>query len=90
MTGSIVTCTNLDSIRVEVLGESRAVMVPASLILAADCVMRETMLRDIELTFERAEGGTGARMWRAVLGGIKGWSVTPWGALQDLARRLES
>jgi hypothetical protein len=89
MAGSIVSCTNLDSVRIEVLGEGRAVTVPASLVLAADRVLRETLLRDIELVFERAEGGTGARMWRAALGGIRGWSVTPWGAIEDLARKLE-
>ncbi len=40
MSGKIISCTNLDSVRIEVLGEGRAITIPAKLLLAADRVLR--------------------------------------------------
>lgn len=94
MPGKIVTCANLDSVRVEVLGESRAVTIPASLILAMNRVLRAALVREESLEVDLVEEDeTKEEGWQAVLDmGVESageMAPTPWGAIVKLAEELE-
>lgn len=86
----VVNCTSLDSIRIEVLGGSRAVTIPAKLLLAADCVLRDLCMDTAATLTVTVEGQDyGPNQWVADLHGRKGRSITPWGAVEELASKLE-
>lgn len=70
-----------------------ATTIPANMILLADTILREMCYRgktSPELTLRYGKGGTGAAMWLCEWGGIRTWSVTPWGALEAMGRQVES
>lgn len=91
MIGTVVHCTNLDSVRIEILGGSRALTIPASLLLAADCVMRYALLKDDSLVVEPVEDGEGGKsFWEANVGNLIGQGDSPWGAVQELADKIEA
>lgn len=91
MSGKVVQATNLDSVRIEVLGGSRALTILASLPLAADTVLRELGMDTNAMLLIQVEGGenAGPNQWCARLHGKVGRSITPWGAVQELANKLE-
>lgn len=85
----IVNATHLDSVRIEVLGESRAVTIPLSLLLAIDVVLRFTLEHEEEMGLWPFDGeGTGDG-WNAQVGNILGEGQTPWGAIVDLAYEIK-
>lgn len=91
MTGKLIHGTNLNSVRIEVLGEGRGLTIPLSLVLAADRVLRTTFVRQDELrvtTFRDDE--TDEIRWIATVGNVRGVGDTPWGAVVALADALES
>ena len=93
MSGQIVTCTQLDSVRIEVLGEGRALTLPAGLILAADEVLRYERIREADLTVTSYRRGDDVEC-KATLGASEiyspsGYGPTPWAAILALAERLE-
>lgn len=70
-----------------------AVSIPANMILMADMVLREACYRgktSPEIRIYVGEGGTGAAMWNCEFGGIRTWSVTPWGALEAMGKKIEA
>lgn len=91
MPGTIVQATNLDSIRVEVvLGEGRAITIPASLLLAADRVLRMALVREEDFSLEPIdEQEDGRTVWYALLGNVDAEGSTPWEAVRELAKKLE-
>lgn len=92
MTGTVVNCTNLDSVRIEVLGGSRAVTIPAAVILAIDSVLRRCFLEDVSLDVDPV-GDDREEGWQAILddGQDAAGQVapTPWGAVVSLADQLK-
>ena len=92
MPGKIVNCTNLDSVRIEILGEGRAITIPASLILAADRVFRACLVREEELDVCMVEDDETSG-WQARLdmgqGPFGKPAATPWGAMVSLAEKME-
>lgn len=91
MSPKLVQATNLDSVRIEVLGGSRALTIPANLTLAADTVMRELCM-DTEsrlIVQVQREHENGPNQWSATLHGKTGYSFTPWGAIKELADKIE-
>lgn len=60
----IVNCTHLDSVCVEVLGEGRAVTIPAAIILAMDRVTKQCVAGDCCLTLEPV-GDERTEAWEA-------------------------
>jgi hypothetical protein len=94
MPGKIVTCTSLDSVRIEVLGSSRALTIPASLILAVDEVLRYCLLHEETLDLDMVQDEpAGVEGWQACLdmGQVECGDVndTPWAAIASLAERLK-
>lgn len=86
MSGKIVQSTNLDSIRIEVLGEGRAVTIPATLLLAADRVMRHCLMSDANrLTIYPAD----EQQWHGCLGTLAVNGASPWDCIRLLADKLE-
>ena len=55
MSGQLVQVTNLDSIRIEVLGESRALTIPVECVLAADAMMRGALVEDDDVSIYECE-----------------------------------
>jgi hypothetical protein len=92
MAGRMVSVTNLDSVRVEVLGESRALTVPANFVLAVDRVLRYCLEHDDQLSLDTCEDeGTGETLWEASLGNSRGFcGETPWGAVVALADAIDA
>lgn len=94
MPGKIVTCTNLDDVRIEILGEGQAATIPASLILAMDRVLTAALVREESLDVDLVEDdATGEQGWQATLdmgvGAVGQMAPTPWGAILKLAEVLE-
>lgn len=94
MPGRIVNCTHLDSVRIEILGEGRAVTIPAALILAADRVFRSCLAREEELDVVMVEDDETKRQgWQAHLdmgaGPVGEMADTPWSSILALAEELE-
>ena len=86
----IVQATNLDSVRIEVLGEGRALTIPASLILAANRVFRTALMTDSSVVVEQEDANDPPRkIWIAMLGGEEGAGETPWSAVSDLADKIQ-
>ena len=95
----IVNVTNLDGVRIEVLGEGRAVTIPAGVILALDRVLRYCLLEESGLELDMVEDDrTGWQGWEATCEHPTAEDVdtmlhahgdTPWGALAALADALE-
>lgn len=90
--GTVVQATNLDSVRIEVLGESRAVTIPVTLLLAADRVLRVLHGANVggnRLVVAPAFADDPPReIWEAQIGGVVGAGETPWGAVASLADEL--
>lgn len=84
MPGNIVQATNLDSVRIEVLGGNCAVTIPATLILAANRVMRQCLVDEARLTVLLIGG-----RWQACNGIFAASGSTAWEALKNLADELE-
>jgi hypothetical protein len=91
MAGTVVGCTNLDSVRIEVLGDGRAITIPASLLLAADRVFRNLGMDTNAMlsVYVDQSPDDGPRQWHAFLHGKVGRSITPWGAIKELADKIE-
>jgi hypothetical protein len=94
MPGIVVTCTSLDSVRIEFLGGSRSLTIPASLILAVDKVLRYCLLHEETLDLDMVQDEpTGVEGWQACLdmGQTECGDVndTPWAAIASLAARLQ-
>lgn len=73
-------------------GNPLAVQIPADLLYSADVVFREMCMRGEEsprLSVRRTIGPSGSTVWLAEYGGLRGFSMTPWGAIRDLARKIE-
>jgi hypothetical protein len=76
--------TNLDSVRIELLGEGRALTIPCKWILAVDKVLRFAA-DTCGLELASFEDG-----WAGDCGGLIGSGETPWGAVIALAEQIES
>lgn len=87
-TGNLITVTNLDSIRIEVLGESRALTIPVECVLAADAMLRGALVEDDDVSIYECELENGQTKWRAELGNWFGHGNTPWQAVIALAKRI--
>lgn len=91
----IVECGRSDSVKVHNPndnGNPLSVQIPADLVYGADVVFREMCHRgetSPPLSVYRTESGTGHTLWVAEYGGQRGTSVTPWGAIQYLSRKIE-
>jgi hypothetical protein len=92
MAGKLVSVTNLDSVRIEVLGESRALTAPAKFVLAVDRVLRYCLEHDDSLSLDTVEDDeTGEVLWAASFGNSQGFcGETPWGAVVALADAVEA
>jgi len=82
MAGTVVQATHLDSVRIEVLGEGRAVTIPCEFILAVDRVLRFAA-DTCGLELMSLEGG-----WDADCEALTGSGETPWGAIIALADQI--
>lgn len=82
--GTVVCATHLDSVRIELLGEGRAITIPCKWILAVDKVLRFAG-DTCGLELMSLEGG-----WDADCGELTGSGATPWGAIIALADQIES
>ncbi len=94
MAGHVVTVTNLDSVRIEVLGEGRAVSIPASLILAVDHVLRHCAIREVNLNVSTVQNDDADEAnWIAITdSGVDAtgdMAASPWSAIANLAVELE-
>jgi len=89
MTGKLIHGSNLDSVRIDVLGEARALTIPLELALAADRVMRSIAIVEQRLMivpdFDFSNNKTS---WRAMAGVAVGKGENPWQALNDLAGKV--
>jgi len=85
MNGSLVHANNLDSVRIEVLGERRALTIPLDLVLAVDRLMKVAAMHDQRLSlYQSAED-----RWFLEAGEFGfGEGASPWGAVIDWDRRL--
>lgn len=94
MAGTIVSCTHLDEVRVEVLGGSRAVRLPAEFVLAMYDVLKASALGPHVLTVEPLrESDEPAEEWEAWLDDehhTTGSGANPWAAVKDLADKIEA
>jgi hypothetical protein len=92
----IVECGRSDSVKIHNpndQGNPLSVQIPADLLYSADAVFREMCHRgetSPELIVKRTVGGTGVTMWVAEYGGKRASSVTPWSAIKELARKVET
>ena len=94
MPGTVVNATNLDSVRIEVLGESRAVTIRATVLLAVHRLLKRAFIQETTLTITTTTG-----RWKAILGNrdptgktdlgeLCGIGETPWEALIALEEAL--
>jgi hypothetical protein len=92
MAGRLVSVTNLDSVRIEVLGEGRALTVPANFVLAVDRVLRYCAEHDDQLSLDACEDEeTGEALWTASFGNSQDFcGETPWGAVVALADAIDA
>jgi hypothetical protein len=93
MAAQMVDCTNLDYVRIDVLGEARAVTVPAKLILAIHYVLQRCLAGESSLEIDLvSDDSTGESGWQATLDmgqeAIGVVASTPWGALVNLADEI--
>ena len=88
MVGKLVNCTHLDSVRIEVLGEGRAVTIPASLLLAADRVFRHSLFTEDDLAIDKVADEV-IDGWEAVTDNYRGIGETPWEAVLRLSEAIE-
>lgn len=88
-TGKLIQATNLDSLRIEVLGEGRALTIPCEFILAIDRALRFTLADEESLSVWDWEDDDGNIGWRADVGNVFGEGDTPWGAIAALAATIE-
>ncbi len=95
MAGTVINCTSIDSVRIEVLGEGRSITLPASLILAFDRVLRYELLANAELRLHTYSIGE-IREWEAYIAAGRSTlpsghahAATPWAAIEALAKRLD-
>lgn len=89
MSGRLIQATNLDSLRIEVLGEGRALTIPCEFILAIDRALRFTLADEESLSVWDWEDDDGNIGWRADVGNVFGECDTPWGAIVALAATIE-
>lgn len=88
MSGQVVTVSHLDSVRIDC--GSRAVSIPASLILDIDAVLKHCQMSGDWLHVLQGPDKPIAQCWSAHASHLKGEpAATPWGALSNLARELE-
>ncbi len=87
-TANLVQVTSLDSIRIDILGEGRALTIPVECVLAADRMMRGALVEDDDVSIYEAEHEDGSVHWRAELGNWFGLGQTPWQAVIELAKRI--
>jgi len=90
MTGNLIQVTNLDSIRIEVLGESRALTIPVECVLAADAMLRGALVEDDDVSIYECELKGGQMKWRAELGNWFGLGNTPWQAVIALSHHIDT
>lgn len=88
-TGRLIQASNLDSVRIEVLGEGRALTIPCEFILAIDRALRFTLAAEESLSVWDWEDDDGNIGWRADVGNVFGEGDTPWGAIASLAEAIE-
>lgn len=88
-TGRLIQASNLDSVRIEVLGESRALTIPCEFILAIDRALRFTLAAEESLSVWDWEDDDGNIGWRADVGNVFGEGDTPWGAIVSLAEAID-
>lgn len=88
MSGHLVQVTSLDSIRIEVIGESRALTIPVECVLAVDAMLRGALVEDDDVSIYECELENGQMKWRAELGNWFGYGNTPWQAVIALAKRI--
>lgn len=101
MAGRLVNVTQFDSIRFDILGAGRAVTIPASVLLAADTVLRYCIADDSGLDLDMVEDdATGWTGWEARCEHpnletdadtvLVAHGDTPWGAIVALANAIEA
>jgi hypothetical protein len=84
MTGTVVQANNLDSVRIEVLGEARSTQIPCSLLFAIDRLLSLAGVHGEDVSFEESDG-----TWTLTAGQLGfGEGATPWGAVADWERRF--
>jgi hypothetical protein len=70
-----------------------ATNIPVDMIFAADVLLRVMCYRgetSPQLRIYLGKTETGETMWNAEYGAIRAWSVTPWGAVQNMGHQIES
>lgn len=103
MSGKIVNATSADILRVEFLGEGRAVQIPAECIVAVDTVLRFCLLEEdysLSMLGSFESVGPGWSEWQAYAvrrkkpgeagERIAGRGDTPWAAIVALAKEIEA
>lgn len=89
MDGKLVNAVSpLDSVRLEILGGSRAVSIPSSLLVAVDDVMRAAVHLEEEFSVYDCEDDAGWSGWEATLGHFCAQGNTPWNAIKALADKV--
>lgn len=86
--GQLVQVSSLDSIRIEVVGEGRALTIPVVCVLAADRLFRGALVEDDDVSVYECEHEDGTECWRAELGNSFGLGQTPWQAVIALSRHI--
>jgi hypothetical protein len=93
MAEKMVSCTNRDCIRIDILGADRAVTVPAKFILAVLLMLQRCEEKGVSLDIDLvSEGSTVPNGWQATLDmgqeAIGPPGLSPWRALQNLAEEI--
>ncbi len=91
----IVECGRSDSVKIHNpndQGNPLSVQIPAELVYAADTMLRDMLhqgQQSPELMVKHVTNDACGTFWLAEYGGLKGISMTPWGAIRDLGRKIE-
>lgn len=91
MTTHMVTVASSGTVRVEILGEGRAINMPASYIIALHDVLGFCALEECDLAIDRVEDDETEELgWQANVECNEYGDVcaNPWAALQSLADRI--
>jgi hypothetical protein len=93
MAGTLVRCTKLDDVRIDLLSCAYAITIPASFILAVYRVLEHCQSHSLSLEIDLvSEDSTSPAGWQATLDMgqdlIGPPALSPWRALQNLADEI--